>query len=255
MDRRLWIGDVVLEAQANMYSFKENALTKRCLYLLASLAQEDGFLYSNVFETPTPHAQEKSPFLFDYSLLYNVSLKDYFIATGDKQTALDLWPVAKRQMDNISVYLNKDGVFNADQAAKDKWWLFVDWNDKLDRQAAIQGIMIYSMKETLALAKMLDKEKEVNQLPSLIDKMSTGAKKQLFDKKLGLFVSGSSQQVSYASQSWLILAGVVKDKEAQNVLKALQEYKNAIKQVRIYVSLLRTGINKQRSNKSGKRGC
>lgn len=250
-DRRLWIGDVVLEAQANMYSFKEHALTKRCLYLLASLAQEDGFLYSNVFETPAPHAQEKSPFLFDYSLLYNVSLKDYLTATGDKQTALDLWPVAKRQMDNITVYLDKEGVFDAQQAAKDKWWLFVDWNDKLDRQAAIQGIMIYSMKETLALAKSLGKEKEVSQLPALIAKMSAGAKKHLFDKNLGLFVSGSSRQVSYASQSWLILAGVAKDKEAQKVLQALQQHKNALKPGAPYMyhyyvqALINSGLRKE----------
>lgn len=228
-DRRLWIGDLFLESQANIYSFKQHDLTKRCLYLLAGLAQEDGFLYCNVFETPTPHAQVSSPFLFDYSLLYNVALKDYLVATNDQQTANDLWPVAKRQMDNISKYLDVNGVFNAAQAAKDGWWLFVDWNEKLDRQAALQGIMIYSMKETLSLAKLLGKEKEVNQLPALISKMSNGAKSQLFDKKLGLFTSGSSHQISYASQSWLIVAGVIKDKEAQKVMKSLQQYKDAVK--------------------------
>ena len=85
------------------------------------------------------------------------------------------------------------------------------------------------MKETLALAKILGKEKEVEQLPSLIAKMTAGAKKHLFDKKQGLFVSGKSHQVSYASQSWLILAGVVKDKEAQKVIRALQQHRDALK--------------------------
>ncbi|MES2487312.1 MAG: glycoside hydrolase [Bacteroidota bacterium] len=221
-DRRLWIGDVYLQAQANTYSFKQHDLTKRCLYLLAALAQEDGFLYSNIFESPQPHAQERSPFLFDYALLYNVLLKDYLAATNDRQTALDLWPVAKRQMDNITTYLDANGVFDAEKAVKNSWWLFVDWNDKLDRQAAIQGIMIFSMKETLELAKQLGKEKEVAQLSGLIKKMTAGALNHLYDKKLNLFVSGAKRQVSYASQSWLILAGVVKQKEAQKILKALQ---------------------------------
>lgn len=228
-DRRLWIGDLYLESLANIYSYKENNLTKRCLYLLAGLAQEDGFLYCNVFETPTPHAQVGSPFLFDYSLLYNVTLKDYLVATNDKQTANDLWPVAKRQMDNITKYLDNNGVFDADQAKKDGWWLFVDWNENLDRQASIQGIMIYSMKETVALGKLLGKEKEVSQLNGLISKMTKGAKSKLFDKNLGLFTSGKNNQISYASQSWLILAGVVKDKEAQNVIKKLQQVKTAVK--------------------------
>jgi alpha-L-rhamnosidase len=228
-DRRLWIGDLYLEAQANMYSFKQHNLTKRCLYLLAGLAQEDGFLYSNVFEVPQPHAQERSPFLFDYSLLYNVTLKDYVTATNDTKTANDLWPVAKRQMDNITTYLDANGVFNADEAIKNHWWLFVDWNDALDRQASLQGVMIFSMKQTLELAKLLGKEKEVAQLPALITKMTNGAKTHLFDKKLGVFVSGKNKQVSYASQSWLIVAGVVKGKEAQNVIRALQANTGAVK--------------------------
>jgi alpha-L-rhamnosidase len=228
-DRRLWIGDLYLEAHANMYSFKQHKLTKRCLYLLAGLAQDDGFLYSNVFESPEPHAQKPSPFLFDYSLLYNVTVKDYLTATNDTKTAIDLWPVVKRQMDNITTYLDKDGVFDAEKAAKDNWWLFVDWNDALDRQAALQGIMIYSMKQTLDLAKLLNKENEVKQLPALIAQMTKGANSKLFDKQQGVFVSGKNKQVSYASQAWLIVAGVVKGKEAQKVIKALQNNDNAVK--------------------------
>ncbi|WP_053970835.1 family 78 glycoside hydrolase catalytic domain [Mangrovimonas sp. ST2L15] len=228
-DRRLWIGDLYLQALANMYSYENHMLTKRCLYLIAALAQEDGFLYSNVFEYPSPHAQEGSPFLFDYAILYNVILRDYLDATGDTETANDLWPVAKRQMDHITTYLGEDGVFNADKAVKNKWWLFVDWNDQLDRQTALQGIMIYSMKGTLDLAEKLNKKSEVKQLPKWIESMSSGALKHLYDKDLGLFISGKDRQVSYASQSWMILADVVKPKKARNILHNLQDYKNAIK--------------------------
>ena len=40
-DRRLWIGDLYLEALANAYSYKKHDLTKRCLYLLAALSNEE----------------------------------------------------------------------------------------------------------------------------------------------------------------------------------------------------------------------
>ena len=72
-DRRLWIGDLYLEALANTYSFKNHDLTKHSLYLLAALANEKGYLNGNVFEKPTPHAQANV--LFDYALLYNVAVK------------------------------------------------------------------------------------------------------------------------------------------------------------------------------------
>ncbi|WP_290844817.1 glycoside hydrolase [Flavobacterium sp.] len=228
-DRRLWIGDVYLQAQASTYSFRQHDLTKRCLYLLAALSQKDGFLHSNVFESPQPHAQEGSPFLFDYALLYNVLLKDYLEATRDTKTAQDLWPVAKRQMDNIEKYLDRNGLFDADKAAKNGWWLFIDWNDKLDRQASLQGVMIFSMKQTLELAKSLHKENEVKQLSELISKMNKAAISKLYDKKSGLFKSGSSKQISYASQSWLVLAKILPTKDAQKTLLNLQKEKNAIK--------------------------
>lgn len=70
---RLWIGDLYLEALANAWSYKNHDLTKRCLYLLAALANDEGLLHATVLETPTPHPQNGTHCL-DYSLMYNVAL-------------------------------------------------------------------------------------------------------------------------------------------------------------------------------------
>ena len=228
-DRRLWIGDLYLESLANNYSFKDHELTKRCLYLIAGLSRTDGYLNANAFENPKPHAQAGAPFLFEYSLLFNAALKEYFIATKDSEFVLDLWPVAKRQMDNISKHLDDNGLFNVNAAQKDGWWIFVDWRDGLDKQASLQGIMIFTMKETLTLAKLLGKDKEVSQLNGLIDKMIKAAKTRLYDKKTGLFVSGASKQVSYASQAWMIMSGVASKAEGQKAMKAIAGYDNVVK--------------------------
>ncbi|MDX1939334.1 MAG: hypothetical protein SFU99_02215 [Saprospiraceae bacterium] len=228
-DQRLWIGDLYLESLANTYSFKSHNLTKRCLYLLAALSQQDGYLHSNVFETPEPHPQAGAPFLFDYSLLYNVTLKEYLVATGDRETALDLWKVAKKQLDNPTKYLLENGIFDNEAAAKARWWLFVDWKPNLDRQVAIQGIIIYALKQTYELAKMLGKEKEVAEIPNLIKKMTDGARKHLLDKQSGLFLSGPNKQRSYASQVWMVLSGVATKEEAQKALKTLANRQDAVR--------------------------
>jgi alpha-L-rhamnosidase len=227
-DRRLWIGDLYLESLANMYSFKNYNLTKRCLYLLAALSGEDGYLHSNVFETPEPHAQVGAPFLFDYSLIYNVALKEYLTATNDKETALDLWQLAKKQMDNPKKYLLPNGLFDNVAATKAGWWLFVDWSNNLDKQAAIQGIIIYGMKQTYELAKLLGKEQEVAELPALIKKLTAAARTNLYDKSRGVFISGPDKQVSYASQAWMVLSGVATKAEAQRALKAVLNDNNAV---------------------------
>ena len=58
-DRRLWIGDLYLEALANAWSYKNHDLTKRCLYLLAALANDEGLLHATVLETPTPSSAKR----------------------------------------------------------------------------------------------------------------------------------------------------------------------------------------------------
>ncbi|HTN20231.1 MAG TPA: hypothetical protein VL125_07135 [Pelobium sp.] len=228
-DRRLWIGDLYLEALANTQSFKKHDLTKHCLYLLAGLSREDGFLHSSVFESPEPHPQAGVPFLFDYSLLYNVAVKDYFEATGDRTTALDLWPVVKKQLDGPLKYLKSDGMFDCQEAVKHDWWLFVDWSKALDREASIQGIIIYSLKQSYQLAKLLGKENEVSNLPALIAKMTLATRKNLYNKNTGLFESGPKKQISYASQAWMIISEVASKDESERALTTLLATKNAVK--------------------------
>lgn len=228
-DRRLWIGDLYLESISNAYSFKNHQLTRRCFYLLAGLTDKDGFLPSNVFETPEPHPQTGVPFLFEYSLHFNSSLKEYLVSSGDTATARELWPVAKRQLENINRFLLPNGLFDDVAAASNRWWLFVDWKEGLDKQASLQGIIIFSLKQTYELAKLLGKEKELDQVPALIKNMTAAAKTQLFDKKRNLFTSGPSKQVSYASQAWMVLAGVLTEKENKKVLQALNQEKEVVR--------------------------
>lgn len=224
-DRRLWIGDLYLESLANLYSFKNNALTKRCLYMLAGLANEDGILNANVFEQPEPHPQKSR--LLDYCFLYNVALKEYVLATGDKETGTDLWPVAKKQLDIAKKYMGEDGMMDYIKAGKE-WWVFFDWKDGLDKQAPLQGITIYTLNQTYALAKLLGKENEVAELPAMAKKLKDAAYKNLYDKATGLFVSGTNKQVSYGGQAWMILSGVASKTEAQRALKALTGRADAV---------------------------
>ncbi len=224
-DRRLWIGDLYLESLANMYSFKNHALTKHCLYLLAGLSYEDGTAPSNVFERPKPHPQINP--LFDYALIYNVTLKEYYTATGDKQTALDLWQVAKKQIQLPKKYIGEDGMMDYEKANKE-WWLFFDWRNGLNKQAALQGVTIWAFKNTYELAKMLGKEKEVAELPALIAKMTKATHDNLYDKTTGLFVSGKEKQVSYCSQAWMVLSGVASKEEGVKALQAVATAPNVV---------------------------
>ena len=216
-DRRLWIGDMYLESLANRYSFKNNQMTKHCLYLFAGLAADDGILISNCFEEPEPHAQLGS-YCLTYCLLWNSTLLEYLKDTGDKETADDLFKVAKRQTEDAISYVDDRGIF--DQHKRGGWvWLFFDWRDGLDVNTPMQGATIFALQQTYELAKMLGREKEVAGYPALIKKMTQAARKYLYNQKRGVMESGPDKQVSILAQTWLIKSGVLNKKEGQRAIR------------------------------------
>ena len=220
-DRRLWIGDMYLESLANRYSFKNHQLTKRCLYLFAALAADDGILISNCFEEPKPHAQLGS-YCLTYCLLWNSALLEYLRDTNDRETANDLFQVARRQTDDAISYVDERGIF--DQYKRGGWvWLFFDWRDGLDVNTPMQGATIFALQQTYELAQLLGREREVATYPALIRKMTKAARQYLYNQKRGVMESGQQKQVSVLAQTWLIKAGVLSKKEGARAIRtALQ---------------------------------
>ncbi|MEO9474204.1 MAG: hypothetical protein ABJG41_01675 [Cyclobacteriaceae bacterium] len=225
-DRRLWIGDLYLQMLANHHSFKNDSLVKHCLYLIAGLSYDNGTVPPTLYERPVPNAPD-SP-LLDYALIYNVILREYLLQTGDTRTIEDLWPVAKKQVENTMSYINNDGLVDYERTDKD-WWIFFDWHEKLDKQTSLQGCMIWAYQQTYDLAKILGKEGEVEYLPELTQRMSKAALDSLYDNKMGVFFSGADKQVSYASQAWMILSGVASKVIGSNALQNLNQLEGVTK--------------------------
>lgn len=209
-DRRLWIGDLRLQALTNYLTFKNNDLVKRCLYLFAGVTQNDGKVGACLFLQPNIIVDDTS--LFDYSLFFISCLYDYYKATNDKETLNELWDTAYRQIEISETRLDNNYILKD----SDDWWCFLDWNDELNKQAGAQAIFIYTLKQALELAKILndiDKEKHINEL---LNKLVNASIKYLWDNDKNFFVSGKDKQISWVSQIWFILAEVFdKEKNAE----------------------------------------
>lgn len=224
-DRRLWVGDLYLEALANRYSFRNFELTKRCLYLFAGLTSEGGCVVPNVFEHPEPHCYE-SMHLLPYSLLFNSTLLEYLKDTQDYETANDLWCVAVRQIEDARTFINKDNLYDPELRSS---WIFFDWRDGLDVTAPMQAAMIFALNQTYELAQMLGKETEVEEWKTLERNMIKAARRHMFDKDSGVVVSGEDRQVSVLSQAWMTKAGVLDVREAQTALRAVMADESSVK--------------------------
>ena len=226
-DRRLWAGDLYLESLANRHSFRNFDLTKRCLYLFAALADDDGLIISNLFETPEPHPQYGSV-CTSYSLLWNSTLLEYLNDTGDIEAARELWPVARRQVEEALTYVGPDGLYDRGLRPDSYAWTFFDWRDGLDTATPMQGAIIFALDQTYELARRLGLEKEVASWPTHADKMRKAALKNLYDPQSGMFVSGPHRQISTLGQTWMVKSGVVKGAKARKALKNVMSHPDAL---------------------------
>ena len=229
-DRRLWLSDVRLQAMADEVTFKNDSLVRRCLYLLAAFAPEDELMPSDAYIYPKPGTGECT--VLDISLLFAPTLLDYAKRTGDWQTARELWPTAKRQIDLVgSRHVDARGLF----VDPGNYWVFVDWREGLHKEAAVQGIMIYVLGSLSELAVHLGTQNEIVGLAELRKKMVAGAIQHLKDPQTGLFVSGPDRQLSWASHVWLILGGVVTVQEGRDLLLRLRERNDVILPACLYL--------------------
>ncbi len=222
-DRRLWIGDLRLQALTNYATFRNYDLVKRCLYLLAGLAREDGMVSACVFEEPRPLRGHE--YIVDYAALYPAVVLDYARASKDWQAARELWPVARRQIGILLSSVDAGGLF----AAPPHSWVFVDWSDALDRTAAMQGIFVYCLQQAAELGTWVGDEATAAQYSQLAARMTAAARAAFYDAERRVFVSGPKRQVSWATQAWMTLAGIATPAEGGAAFRALSKMPDAVR--------------------------
>lgn len=214
-DRRLWLGDLRLEALANYETFQNNNLVKRCLYLFAGTTLEEGRLANNLFIQPKVECDYQT--MFDYTLFFINTLWDYYCATGDRETLQELEPVCMTQYELLKKCFDEKHVLELSKAGN----IFIDWNLELDRQACGQAVYIYSLKDLVRIEKELGKD--CNALEEEIaDKQKAAL--SMYDKNAGVFVSGEKKQISYMTQIWMILAEVADRELGEEILENVEKY-------------------------------
>ena len=206
-DRRMWLGDLRLQARANYYTFKNYDLAKRCMYIFAGLLFNEGKLSACVFTEP--EMEPDDTYLLDYALFFSSVLLDYYEATDDLETLRDLYDVA---IDQIRIAMTQLNEKNVVEDLGDAFWCFLDWGDGLNKQAGATAVLIYCIRYGIRLAKILDKQEDISWLEEKQAMLKEAAVKEFWDEALGMFVSGPDRQASWATQIWMILARVF-DKE------------------------------------------
>lgn len=244
-DRRLWIGDLRLQAQVNYLTFRNYDLVRRCLYLFAGLTQNEGRVGACLFMEPTPQVDDTA--LYDYALFFVSCLHDYYVQTGDAETLRELFPTAQHQVELALRELDDRGIVKD----RDSWWCFLDWGDGLNKQAGAQGILIYTLKQAAAMASWLGDKKTADSDTKHAARAAQAALACLWDAEQGFFVSGEERQISWVSQVWMVLADVRCEADNIRLLRRLMAENPGVPMVTPYAyhhfveALMQVGLKEE----------
>jgi len=211
-DRRLWLGDLRLEALANYYTFNNADLVKRCLYLFAACDKNSyGLLPTHVYDYPEFYNGDWV--CGDYSLLFCRTLCDLYLHTGDEKTFNDLYDVARSQIDACAKVLDDDGIIKSAEVGA-----FIDWCPGLVKQTSLQGVFMYVLDGFCHVLSMLN-HADVEKYSQLLAKLRKSSVDHLFDSEKEMFkASKSDNQYSVHSLVWMILGGAVVGDKARKLL-------------------------------------
>ena len=204
-DRRLWLGDLRIEALANYETFRNYDIVKRSLYLFAGTVDDDGIIASDVYEKPVPKKGRCR--IYDYTALFPAIVLEYLMASGDRETAEDLWPLCKRQVESVLTSVDERGLVQT----KGEWWYFVDHDNDLDRQVPEQGVVIFGMKRFLELSRVLGRDIETVALSKNVERMTEAARLHFWKSDDGVFLGEAEKVPSWLGQAWMTLARVSVD--------------------------------------------
>ncbi len=214
-DRRLWLGDLRLQALSNYVSYRNMDIVRRSIYLLAGTATDkDGRVSTDAYEQPFP--KRGGCAILDYTALFPTVVLEFLEASGERKVAEDLWPACVQQMALVLGAVGSDGFM----LPKNKWWNLID-HGQPEPLAAEQGVIVYGLKRFCELAARLGREKEVEWARKAAEMMTGAARERMWKEDRGIFVSPWRERASEMTQAWMVISGIAEGDRRQRCLKAV----------------------------------
>ena len=106
--------------------------------------------------------------------------------------------------------------------------VFIDRSNPLDRTAAMHGVFVYSLQQALALARKCGDEPRAAAYSRRLEQMAAAGREAFYDPPRAVCVSGPTRQISWATQAWMVLSGILTKDEGARAFRALREVPDAV---------------------------
>ena len=209
-DRRLWLGDLRLQALSNYASYKKIDIVKRCIALFCGMRCTDGRIPANVFVKPEYIPDDT--FLYDYSLFLINTVYDYMQETNDIPFLNTIYSVLKEDMDACLQCVDDTGRFHM----QENFPVFVDWSNTFDKEVCGSAITIYALRQLIVLGKQCNQD--VEHYECVLHLMEEEVRNHLYDADKHV-VRCYTDEVNLATQVWMVLSSTFTEEENHAIMQ------------------------------------
>jgi hypothetical protein len=218
-ERGQWWGDVRVQALVNYYAFGDLKLVRNGLRQIAQSQTNEGWT-KGIYPTDWSYAV-----LPTFTMLWIISLLDYYEYSGDRITVGELFPAVERAVDCL-------GRFRSDHDLLQNvpHWLFVDWADvdTVGESASVNALYFRALHAAAGLAATAGQGGKSVAYNILGSRVRAGMETYLWDGQKHCFRDSFkngelSLKISEQANCWAVTFGVVSEATADAILTALFE--------------------------------
>ncbi len=218
-----WWGDARVQARNTFYISGDTRLLVRGIRCLARQEVPNGLTYGHA---PT---NSHGSILPDFSLIWALTLWDYYWQTGDASLVRQQWPRVERLLGYFTGEgRGRHGLLRYDE----RYWLFLDWTDihKQGTPTLLNLWYVLTLEKLAALAGAAGMPNQRRHLIELWNEQKRRVLAKLWDCRKGLFRDGLTLEGrpvaawSIHNQTLAILCGLKRECWPQMVRKRLLPY-------------------------------
>jgi hypothetical protein len=238
-ERGQWWGDVSEQILYSFYLYDQESakLAQKAFRELMNTQKADGSLYTT--------APGKAFNLPDQNMAAVSMLWNYYMYTGDKALLEELYPYAKKFIQQCASTANNDGILIMEPPRGWDLWNWIDWGNNMDIQAGsantvCNGLYIVLLNNIINIANAVGTPADIPYYQALQTKVKSkfndyfwNGKAYVFNNKNGI----KSTTVDDRSGAWAVLAGMVDDAKKPLVLNTLNTRNDASPYQEMYIEL------------------
>lgn len=202
-DRWIWSGDAYQSYFINQYYYFDPEITKRTI--LALRGNEEISQHLNT--------------IVDYSMLWVISVYQYYMMTGDKEFLGEIYGKVLKMMEFLEGQLDEHGFL----VGREGDWIFIDWSEDMDKCGALaaEQMLLYQCYQTMKVFGLIV-EGEDHGYGERAEGLKQAVMEYFWDEEKGAFIdsfASGRHHVTRHANIFAVLFGIADKEQTDKIIR------------------------------------